>query len=296
MEKTTTNESQVLIRKAVQRKTYTTFSKGLTTGFICIKRKTWVCSSSTDEHLSEVFHAALSSSFLLAQLCWRLVDTGFHGRSSKTLHTSQPVARRATMRATPWRRKILWSPSLVTTEMAVTTLAFDLLDWASNTVTVKMQQGLATGMHESKHGKIHARPLSGRHLFCICSKANPTVCRIHSCSRTRRSQANWQHGKTLEKACLTNTVASLLGCCCCCCCYGNKMCRCCGTILDSPQCCNRKLTVVCTQYTVYKQVALTFTRTSFWFCFKSYFSPRPRSVTAKAQHVWKGHSTKYIEA
>lgn len=56
---------------------------------------------------------------------WRFVDTGSQGTSAKTLPT-QPVARRATLKTTRSRWKLLWGPSMVTTALVVKAMTFHL--------------------------------------------------------------------------------------------------------------------------------------------------------------------------
>lgn len=89
------------------------------------------------------------------------------------------------------------------------------------------------------------------------------------------------------KTCHTNAEPSLLGCYSCCC-YGNKVCGCCGTIINPPNAVMESFLSICTQYTLCKYVALTFTEPWFYFLFSSLVSAlgQPRSWTQKAQHLW----------
>lgn len=109
----------------------------------------------------------------------------------------------------------------------------------------------------------------------------PSEIRSRGCSTDVEVMSEVAAREYTWKTCHTNAVPSLLGCYSCCC-YGNKVWGCCGTIIKPSNAAMESFLSICTQYTLCKYVALTFTEPWFIFCFQVLFQPTAKELDTKS--------------
>lgn len=152
--------------------------------------------------------------------------------------------------STASRWKILFGPSLVTTGQAVKTLTFHLQDWASNTVTVKIQHSLLVLVNNTDYEKNTCMPTALQtFVLNFCSQAKSTVRRTHGREGHKQIGSTEKHSKNHQRCSFFARLLLLLL-------LWQQDMQELWHKTKPPQC----FLPICTQHTVCKYAAWTFTK------------------------------------